>query len=574
MLERHPHSNSPLPIPSPGTPERSPPLERAGASRRARASTPFGVPGSSLAVGALLLLAACAGPEGTPAGDHAHDPEELGTVEFPNSCSEEVQPALGRGLALLHHMMYHEAEPAFHEAVGIDQGCAMAHWGLAMAHFQPFWGSAHIQEGLTHAERAVALDPPTDRERAYTQAALAFYQGDDVDYAQRLRNWEAAMARLHEAFPDDREAASLWALAHLSVAPADPNHQERADRVLREVHEAMPRHPGAIHYAIHVHDVEARAHDGVEFARAYEDLAPSVAHALHMPSHIYVRLGEWEEVIEWNRASADAALEHPAGGYISLHYPHALDYLMYGYLQRGEDEKAREILEELRSRDRYEPHLASAYALAAIPARWYVERRDWEGAAALEPRIPASFDWDRYPAGEAMTWFARGLGAARTGNPAGAQEAMERLEVLERALRDRGDRYWADQAAIQRRSVSAWKALAQDRAEEAIVTMREAAEMATGMEKHPITPGDLQPANELLGDLLFEAGRYAEAVDAYETALDSWPMRYHSILGAARAASEAGQDEVARRYYQELMELAPDAHRDEVEEVRSRVRAD
>jgi tetratricopeptide (TPR) repeat protein len=520
--------------------------------------------------GMILALAACGPGEEEPHGDQT----ELGTVHFPTSCSSEAQPELGRGLALLHHMMYPQAREAFGEAARIQDDCAMAHWGLAMSEFQPFWGSADIEAGRSHAERAVALEPETERERLYARAALAFFQGEGVSYGDRVRNWEAAMEALHATYPDDSEAASLYALAHLSVAPSDQGHQERADRIVREIHESMPEHPGAIHYAIHVHDVEARADDGVSFARAYEDLAPSIPHALHMPSHIYVRLGEWDEVIDWNRRSADAALEHPAGEYISLHYPHALDYLMYGYLQRGEDEKAREILEEARSRDGYELHLASAYALAAIPARWHVERRDWEGAADLEPRVPDSFDWDRFPAGEAMTWFARGLGAARIGDLDRATEAVERLEALENALRERDDYYWADQAAIQRRSVSAWKALAEGRTDAAIQEMRAAAEMAAEMEKHPITPGDLQPANELLGDLLFEAGRYAEAVEAYETTLSTWPRRYHSIAGAARAAAEADLDQVARTYYGKLAELAGDTDREEVEEARSRVEVD
>jgi tetratricopeptide (TPR) repeat protein len=522
-----------------------------------------------LALG-LLALAACA-PD-TPDEHEAHT--EVGTVHFPTSCSDEAQPELERGLALLHHMMYPQAEEAFAAAAASQEDCAMAHWGLAMASFQPFWGSADIEAGRSHAERAVALEPETERERLYSRAALAFFLAEGVSYQERVRNWEAAMEALHATYPDDPEAATLYALAHLSVAPSDPGHQDRADQILRETHEAMPEHPGAIHYAIHVHDVEARADDGVRFARAYEDLAPSIPHALHMPSHIYVRLGEWDEVIDWNRRSADAALEHPAGEYISLHYPHALDYLMYGYLQRGEDEWAREILEELHSRDGYELHLASAYALAAIPARWHVERRDWEGAADLEPRVPGSFDWDRFPAGEAMTWFARGLGAARIGDLDRATEAVERLDALENALRERDDYYWADQAVIQRRSVSAWKALAEGRTDEAIQEMREAADMAGEMEKHPITPGDLQPANELLGDLLFEAGRYAEAVEAYETTLSTWPRRFHSIAGAARAAAEAEMDDVARTYYGKLAELAGDTDREEVEEARGRVGVD
>jgi tetratricopeptide (TPR) repeat protein len=519
-----------------------------------------------------ILLVGCEMEEVEPV-DHVDDEPELGVVHFPTSCSDEAQPHLERGLLMLHHMMYPQSAEAFGEAARVEEGCAMAHWGLAMAHFQPFWGSADVEGGRAHVERALALEAPTEREELYVRAAAAFYEDPDASYADRIRSWEGAMEELHESYPDDPEAATLFALAHLSVGPDDPERQERAGRIAESVHQEIPDHPGAVHYAIHVHDVDALADEGVRFARAYEDIAPSIPHALHMPSHIYVRTGSWEEVIEWNRASADAALEHPAGEYISLHYPHALDYLMYGHLQLGQDEEARGILEELQSRENFEPHLASAYALAAVPARWYVERRDWAGAAELEPRVPEEFDWEAYPAAEAMTWFARGLGAARTGDVEGARTAVERLGELEARARDQGDDYWARRVQVQRQSVEAWYALAQDRTDDAIQAMTAAAELEGRMEKHPITPGELQPAYELLGDLLQEVGRYAEALEAYEESLKMWPRRYHTLLGAARAAEAMDEEQVAQRYWEELAELTTEAdpEREGVEEVRERV---
>lgn len=501
-----------------------------------------------------LLLAACGGEPG--AGD---DGTRLGTVEFPTSCSADVQPDLERGLALLHHMMYEQARDVFRDAATREESCAMAHWGVAMSRFQPLWGSAQVEEGQGPAERAVALEPSTERERAYARAAHAFFRGADVRLPDRIRSWESAMEELHASFPDDHEAQSLYALAHLAVDPSDASRQERVDSLLRAVHGAIPQHPGAIHYAIHVHDVEGRAEDGIEFARAYDDIAPSVPHALHMPSHLYVRLGMWDDVIEWNRRSADAALKHPAGEYTSHHYAHALDYLAYGYLQRGERDRAVEILEELSSRGDYQPTFISAYHLASIPARLHVESRDWEGAAALEPRVPEAFPWEDFPAAEALTQFARGLGAARSGNPEGAAAARARLEELERAARQADDGYWADQILVQRRSVEAWRTMAEGRADEALRLMREAADLASGMEKHPITPGDLQPAHELLGDLLGEMGRHGEALAAYERSLETWPRRYHSLLGAARAAEAAGREDAARRYRRMLRELPGDA---------------
>ncbi|MEX2530616.1 MAG: hypothetical protein WD960_07575 [Gemmatimonadota bacterium] len=524
----------------------------------------------TLAVLGALVLPACAVEDPAP----AESPEpELGMVEFPTSCSAEAQPHLERGLLMLHHMMYPQAEGAFTEAAALEQNCAMAQWGLAMAHFQPFWGSADVEAGRAHAEQALALDPPTEREQLYVQAALAFFEEPDASYAGRLRSWEAAMEELHEVFPEDPEAATLFALAHISVGPDDPDRLARAGSIVEEIHTAQPDHPGAVHYAIHVHDVEGLADEGVRFARAYEEVAPSIPHALHMPSHIYVRTGAWDEVIDWNRRSADAALEHPAGENISLHYPHALDYLMYGHLQRGEDEAASEILEELRSREGYQAHLASGYALAAIPARWHVERRDWAGAAGLEPGEPAEFDWDRYPAAEAMTWFARGLGSARTGDTEGARQAQDRLAALEESLRQAEDTYWARRVEIQRLSVAAWEALAMGDPDSAESRMRTAAELEGSMEKHAITPGELQPAYELLGDLLLELDRPAEALEAYEKSLEMWPRRYHTLLGAARAADGLAEEEVALGYYGELLELAAGANpdRDGLAEARQRV---
>jgi pentatricopeptide repeat protein len=313
--------------------------------------------GLPLLLGALAVaLVGCEAPEREGGEDAA---SELGTVTFPTSCSEEVQPDLERGLLLLHHMMYARAEETFLAAADAERECAIAHWGVAMARFQPLWGSADVEAGRTAAERAVELEPPTERERIYARAALAFYEDPDAAFSERVRSWEAAMEELHRNHSDDPEAASLYALAHLAVGPDQAERQERATAILEEIHDRMPRHPGAIHYAIHAHDVEGRGQDGVPFARAYREIAPSIPHSLHMPSHIYVRTGAWEQVIEWNRRSADAALEHPAGDRISLHYPHALDYLMYAYLQRGEHEEASGVLEELRSREGCRPHLAT-----------------------------------------------------------------------------------------------------------------------------------------------------------------------------------------------------------------------
>ena len=543
---------------------RHPPSPRCRRCARYRTPPPSRSWIAAAVVVGVAALAGCAEPPSEEASEPA-----LGTVDFPTSCSAAVQPDLERGLALLHHMMYEQARDVFEAATRRESDCAMAYWGLAMSRFQPLWGSAQVDEGRGPARRAVALDAPTERERAYARAAHAFFEGEDLRLNERIRSWEAAMEALHRAHPGDPEAQSLYGLAVLAVDPADRTRQDRAASLLRAVHETMPRHPGAIHYSIHVHDVEGRAEAGREFARVYDQIAPSVPHALHMPSHIYVRLGEWDKVIDWNIRSAKAALEHPAGDHISLHYPHAMDYLMYGYLQRGQDRQAEGVLEELRSREGYQPAFPSAYALAAIPARWHIERRDWAGAAALLPGSPEAFPWDRFPAAEAMTRFARGLGAARSGDPDAATVAEDRLRELEEAARSADDTYWADRIRVQRLSVAAWRALARDSTERAVRLMDEAASLASGMEKSPITPGNLQPARELLGDLLLEADRPAEALRAYTRSLETWPRRYHSLLGAARAAEQTDGEDPGP-YYRALVELAADApvERDGVREAR------
>ena len=543
---------------------------RSTRSSRETSSTRRSVPSSlvSAAFIGAFVLAGCTGEAG---GEDASS-AELGTVDFPTSCSAAVQPDLERGLALLHHMMYAQARDVFDGATQAEPDCAMAHWGLAMTRFQPMWGSAQVAEGRGPADRAVSLEPPTERERAYARAAQAFFEGEDVGLGARLRSWESAMEALHRAHPDDPEAQSLYGLAVLAVDPGDRGRQARADSLLRAVHEAMPRHPGAIHYSIHVHDVDGGAEAGVEFARVYDEIAPSVPHALHMPSHIFVRLGEWQSVIDWNRRSAAAALEQPAGDQISLHYPHAMDYLMYGYLQRAQDAQARGVLEEIRSREGYQPAFGSAYALAAIPARWHVERRDWAGAAELETRVPETFPWERFPAAEAMTYFARGLGAARSGDVEGARAAESRLDALHEAARAADNAYWAARIRVQRLGVTAWRRLAQGQTDAAIQAMEEAASLAAEQEKSPVTPGNLQPANELLGDLLLEAGRPADALTAYGRALDTWPRRYNSVLGAARAAERLdGED--ADAHYRALLEFTSEADpgRPGLEEARTRL---
>jgi tetratricopeptide (TPR) repeat protein len=377
------------------------------------------------------------------------------------------------------------------------------------------------------------------------------------------------MAAAHEASPDDHDVAALYALSLLALSPAaaerDPLHDE-AEAVLREIYEQEPTHPGAIHYSIHATDVDGRADNALDMVKAYSDIAPQVPHALHMPTHIYVRLGEWPGVIEWNRRSADAALERPVGDAVSHHYPHATDYILYAHLQRGEDDRALEVLEETLDRDSFQRSFISAFHLAAMPARYAVERRQWEEAAALEPRTPDYLPWDNALWAEGMTWLARGLGALHTDDLNRAGEAESRLAALRDAAKEAGEDAFAAYIEIDRLILAGWIARKEDRPDEAVELIREAAKLEGTVEKHPVTPGALLPPYEALGDLLLDLDRPDEALEAYQASNEVWPGRFNTLLGAARAAAAAGDEDAARTWYAELLEVAGSSDRAAVSE--------
>ncbi|MEE8176085.1 MAG: hypothetical protein V3T97_05700 [Gemmatimonadota bacterium] len=504
-----------------------------------------------------------------------HEGGALGAVHFPVSCAPAVQAEFDRAVALLHHMMYVESREAFGGIAERDPGCAMAHWGIAMTLFQPLWptrpGPEQIRRGWEEVRKAKELEPATDRERAFVAAVEAFYrEPETAEWWTRISRWAESMQTVYEAYPDDIEAAAFYALSHLAsgqVAEDRMAHQAQAAEILLTIYQRERTHPGAIHYTIHANDVDGRADESLSVVRSYDDIAPSVPHALHMPTHIYVRLGHWPEVIEWNRKSAEAALLFPAGDAVSHHYPHAMDYLVYAYLQRGEDEEAEAALAESLTKEDYQRTFISAFHLAAMPARYAVERHDWTVAAALPARTPSYLPWDRYPWPESLTWFARGLGAVRTGDLAAAHRAIERMEVLRNGAEEAGERSFAEYIEIDRLILAAWLARAGGKGAEALALARASAELEGATQKHPVTPGSLLPANEALGDLLMELGRPEEALPAYQASLGAWPRRFHSLLGAARAARAAGQDRVASRYYAELLAVVG-----ETETLRSGVR--
>jgi hypothetical protein len=491
-----------------------------------------------------VLAAACLVPIPAAARQAAgHDHGELGAVHFPVSCSPAAAEEARRGLALLHHMTYEPAEQAFAAAVTADPACVMGYWGRAMSFIHPLWSDPPTAEKFARAEGYLAeaerRGARTDWERDYLAAVGAYYAaGRGEREMPNLRAFAAAWEDVHRRRATDDEAAAFHALTLVSVSdPADKTQavRRRAGAVAESVLIRTPSHPGGHHYAIHAYDVPALAADADRVARSYGALAPDVPHALHMPSHIFTRVGDWDAVVDYNRRSAEAALARPVGDSLSMHYLHALDYMAYAYLQQGKDREAREVAATLAAINQpIQAELAAPYALAAVPARLALERQDWKAAAALPIRDPASFPWDRFPAMEALTWHARGLGAARSGNMAGAQAALARLAEL-RAASAVSSPYWAKQVEIQRLEVEAWTEYAAGRKDAALATMQQAAELEATTDKHPVTPGELLPADELLGDMLLALGRKAEARAAYQSALARSPGRRNALRGVERA---------------------------------------
>lgn len=503
---------------------------------------------------------------------------QYGEVTFSTSCQADAQASFNTGLALLHHMMYKQSAEHFSKAADADPSCAMAHWGLSMTQLHPLWAPPTEQEfetGRVAVEQARTLDAPTEREQRYIEAISAYYErAADATHKAGIQAWERAQKELYEAYPDDVDAAAFFALAHLATAPPDDKtfaHHRRAGAILEDLHEEAPGHPGGFHYLIHAYDNPPLAEKAVGVARGYDKLAPDVPHALHMPTHIFVRLGLWPNVIEWNRRSAEAALRHSPADVTSLHHVHALDYMVYAYLQRGQDQNAKEALQEILDVENYQPHPASAYGIAAAKARVVLERKAWEEAAELPLRLHDTYPWDKFPEHEAITYWARGLGAARSGDLDAARTAGQTLEELHEKTVEKGADYWATLVEGYQTTVSAWIAYAEGEHDRALTLMEAAADLEDSVDKHPITPSEVLPARELLGDMLLAQNRPVEALDAYTAALDISPNRYNSLHGAGRAAARADKYDVAKTFYGKLSDVVKeeDVNRDSYVEAKT-----
>lgn len=506
-----------------------------------------------------------AGVPGFAQHDHAETtkpPERLGTVHFPTSCSAAVQDDFDRSVALLHSFWFSAAIKSFQEVAAKDPDCAMAHWGIAMSWWgNPFGGFRSpkaIEDGKAAVGNAIAADAKTEREQDYIAAvALLFKDSDTVDQRTRTLKYEKAMEQLAAKYPDDSEARIFYALSlDQTNLPTDKSYANllKAAAILEKEFVAQPDHPGIAHYIIHSYDVPSLAPKALGAATRYAEIAPDAPHALHMPSHTFTRVGLWQDSIETNIASAAAARKDNAPS----EELHALDYQTYAYLQTAQDEAAKKVLEQIdavgvriqaNAAGAAAPAPAGWFALAAIPARYALERNAWAEAAKLVPQE------SRLPWIDAVTYFARALGAARNGDAVAAAKDIEKLNALATNLNNAGDMYWAGQVEIQAKGAAAWVAFVEGRKEAALTMMREAVAMEDRTEKSAISPGPIKPARELLGEMLLEMGRPAEALAEFEATMHKEPNRFRGVYGAAVAAERSSDLEKAKTYYAQLLKI-------------------
>jgi tetratricopeptide (TPR) repeat protein len=513
----------------------------------------------------LLAFLFCAGAAFAPAAvaQHEHgspDAAILGSVNFPTSCTPTVQPDFNRAVALLHSFWYKKSEETFQAVAKADPSCGMAEWGVAMSHYRQLWDpptQLDLQAGEAAVKKAKAASPKTQRERDYIAAMELFYKDSDTrSHTVRALDYEKSMQQIYGRYPEDIEAAIFYALAVRADAPISDKtyaNQKRASAILEKLFAEYPDHPGLAHYIIHCDDYPALAPLALDAARRYAKIAPDAPHALHMPSHIFTRLGLWQESIDSNIASAAAARKNGLAG----DELHAMDYLAYAYLQTGEDLQALNVLASLPKVARGDPaYFTALYATAAIPSRLSVERHRWSDAAALALR-PDTFPGGRYAWTECDLYFARALGLARGGKTDGARDAVQQMASLRDTLLAEQNNYSAEQVDIQREIVTAWISFAEGKKDDALRQMRSAADHEDSTEKLPVTPGAIVPARELLGEMFLEAKQSASALEAFEASLKLTPERFNSLYGAARAAQLAGDRQNASAYYSKLLANCP-----------------
>lgn len=494
---------------------------------------------------------------------------QLGQVHFATSCNPAAQALFNKAMLYQHSFWYRASQRAFEDVRKADPECAIAYWGTALSLLlnpHTVTPAKNLVEGAAVLEKGRETGAKTERERDYIAALSAWYKDHDkVDHRTRVQNYTKVMERLAQRYPDDDEAQIHYALAlNVSASPADKTYanQLKGAAILEGIVARQPQHPGITHYLIHLYDYPAIAKKGLDAARRYAKIAPDAAHAQHMPSHIFTRVGYWKDSIVSNTASARVAKEGK-----ELHDQlHAMDYLVYARLQLGQDKQALAVIEEMMTISGFtETFLAGPYGLAASLARYAVERGEWQRAAQLEVR-PSPLAYV-----QAVSHFARALGAARSGNPSAARADIAELEQLAGQLRDKKDAYWSEQVDIQRQVALAWTLAAEGKHDEAVRSLHDAADAEDRTDKHPVTPGPLAPARELYGQMLLDRGMANDALAAFEATLTKEPNRLGAYVGAARAADRSGNADKARQYYAKVAELSADADtvRAEIAEARA-----
>ncbi len=509
-------------------------------------------------------------------------PEKLGEVNFSVSCNTAAQAEFNRAMAMFHSFWFKPAIKSFSQVLEHDPQCGMAHWGIAiMAMGNPFaWppNPNALKAGAAAMADAERIGARAERERDYIAALTAFFkESETAEHKSRAAAFAKAMEQVAARYPDDVEAQILYALVLDATAlPTDKTfaNQLKAAGILEPLFHKYPNHPGVAHYLIHTYDYAELAEKGLPSARAYAGIAPSVPHALHMPSHVFSRVGLWQEMVEGNRLSYRAAkseLSEATLGVGTYDALHAMDYMVFGHLQQAQDKAAKQLFDEaLAIRKVNVENFVAAYAFAASPARFALEHSDWQQAAALK-LSPSDMAWDKFPQAEAILVFARGLGAARMGNIAAARSDLQRLQALRDAMTASKNVYWAGQSDFQIKTVEAWIALAEKRNDDALQLMRAAAEAEEASDKHPVTPGNVVPSRQLLGEMLMALGEPKQALAEFERSLKRDPNRFRGLYGAARAAEASGDHEVARAYYAKLQTLTAnrDSERPEIAEAKA-----
>ena len=497
--------------------------------------------------------------------------QELGRVHFETSCTSQAQEKFDRGLAMVHSFFYPNSVQAFTEAAAADPQCAIAYWGVAISHrpnplILPLTAAA-LKNGLEAVEKGKAIGAKTVRERDWLAAIEPYYKDyDKVDQTQRGLAYERAMEALMQKYPDDLEAAIFYALALNETAlHSDTTYakQLKAGAILEKVAAKLPEHPGVLHYLIHTYDYPPLAKRALDPANKYAEVAPASQHAQQMPSHTYSMLGMWTQSVASNTKSRAVAREQAAKlwpGATSPGEPHFLDFMEYALLQMGQEGPAKQLREDSNAIKKLGFEAVYAYtALAAVPARFALERQAWKEAAALEPR------GSQFPQAEAITYFARAMGSARSGDLANAEREVDKLKEIRAALENASQSYWATQVEVQMLAASAWVAQGKGDKERALKLMREAADVEDSSAKHIAMENRLYPMRELLGDLLLEQQQPGPALAEYETSLASTPNRLRGLYGAAKSANAANQPEKATAYFRNLAEMTKDADADRVE---------